>query len=73
LGNFSNKENEVLNALVSDCINFGLSEKESLTYIKTRLGREISADAYYRRKKNIDSGNYANEWMSYFFKDWFCS
>ena len=68
MGNFTNKENEILNALVSDCINYGLSEKEALTYIKTRLGREISADAYYRRKKNINSGDYANEWINYFSK-----
>ena len=33
--------------LVADCVNYGFSEKEALTYIKTRLGREISADAYY--------------------------
>jgi hypothetical protein len=68
LGNFSNKENEVLTALVADTINFGLSEKEALSYIKARLGRQISADAYYRRKKMVDSGNYASEWLNYFTK-----
>ena len=66
MGSFTNKENKILNSLVADCINYSLSEKEALSYIKTRLDREISPDAYYRRKKNIDSGNYANEWMSYF-------
>ena len=68
MGSFTNKENEVLIALISDTINYGLSEKEALTYIKTRLGREISADAYYRRKKSINSGEYANEWINYFSK-----
>jgi hypothetical protein len=53
---------------VSDCINYGLSEKEALTYIKSRIGREISSDAYYRRKKNINSGEYAKEWINYFSK-----
>ncbi len=67
-GSFTNKENEILNPLVSDCINYGLSEKESLSYIKARLGKEISADAYYRRKKQVDSGKYAKEWLSYFSK-----
>lgn len=67
-GSFTNKENEILNALVSDCINYGLSEKESLSYIKTRLGKEISSDTYYRRKKQVDSGFYAKEWLSYFTK-----
>ena len=68
MGNFTNKENEILNALVSDCINYGLSENEALTFIKTRLDREISSDAYYRRKKSIDSGDYAKEWINYFSK-----
>jgi len=66
LGNFTNKENEILNSLVSDCINYGFTEKEALTYIKSRLGREISSDAYYRRKKSINSGEYANEWINQF-------
>jgi hypothetical protein len=66
-GSFKTKENEILKALVADCINYGFSEKEALSYIKARLGgKEISADAYYRRKKNIDSGNYAKEWLNYF-------
>jgi hypothetical protein len=68
MGSFTNKENELLNVLVSDCVNYGLSENEALVYIKTRLGREISADAYYRRKKSINSGEYANEWINYFSK-----
>jgi hypothetical protein len=68
MGSFTNKENELLNVLVSDCVNYGLSENEALIYIKTRLGREISADAYYRRKKLVDSGAHANEWINYFSK-----
>ena len=53
---------------MSDCINYGLSEKEALTYIKSRIGREISSNAYYRRKKNINSSEYAKEWINYFSK-----
>jgi hypothetical protein len=68
LSNFTNKENEVLTALVADCINYGFTEKEALSYIKARLGREISPDAYYRRKKHVDSGDYASEWLNYFTK-----
>jgi len=68
LGNFKANENEILNSLVADCINFGLNEKESLSYIKSRFGKEISAETYYRRKKSINSGNYANEWINYFSK-----
>lgn len=65
---FKRYENDILNGLVSDCINYGLREKEALAYIKSRFGKEISARVYYRRKKNIDSGNYANEWVNYFSK-----
>ena len=69
MGSFKANENEIINSLVSDCVNYGFSEKEALSYIKTRLGgKEISAETYYRRKKNIDSGNYANEWLNYFTK-----
>lgn len=66
MGSFTDKENKILVALVSDCVNYGFSESEALTYIKARLGREISADAYYRGKKQVDSGHYAKEWLNYF-------
>lgn len=55
-------------ALVADTVNYDLSEKESLTYIKARFGKEISTFAYYSRKRKIDSGSYANEWLNYFSK-----
>jgi len=71
LGNFTKREKEILTALVSDCINYGFTEKESLTYIKDRLGKEISKDAYYRRKKIVDSGRYAKEYLSYFTRSGF--
>jgi hypothetical protein len=68
LGSFKANENEILNALVSDTVNYGLNERESLAYIKARLGREISAETYYRRKKMVDSGDYASDWLNYFTK-----
>jgi hypothetical protein len=66
LGNFTDKENQILMPLVADCVNYGFSEKEALSYIKARLGREISTHAYYIRKKLVDSGHYAKEWLSYY-------
>lgn len=63
---FTKREEQVLMPLVADCVNFGLSEKEALNYIKIRLGREIAKDAYYRRKKKVDAGKYATEWLNYF-------
>jgi hypothetical protein len=69
LGNFKANENEILTALVSDCVNYGFTEREALSYIKVRLGgKEISAETYYRRKKQVDSGEYAQTWLNYFTK-----
>jgi len=66
LGNFKANENEIINSLVADCVNYGFTEKEALIYIKSRLNREISKETYYRRKKSINSGQYANEWINQF-------
>ncbi len=66
MGNFTQKEKQVLMPLVADTVNYGFTEKEALAYIKARLGRPISPHTYYRRKKEVDSGEYANQWMSYF-------
>ncbi|MET0786453.1 MAG: hypothetical protein ABWY25_07100 [Paenisporosarcina sp.] len=65
-GSFKNRESQILMPLVADCVNYGLSEPEALAYIKTRLGRTISPGTYYNRKKKVDSGEYANQWMSYY-------
>lgn len=67
-GSFKAKENQVLMPLIADCVNFGFNEREALTYIKARFGKEISAETYYRRKREVDSGEYAKEWLSYFTK-----
>ena len=68
MGSFKQKDQEALKQLVSDCVNYGFSEKESLTYIKSRFGREISPGVYYKYKKYIDSGEHANDWLNYFTK-----
>jgi hypothetical protein len=54
--------------LVSDCVNYVFSEEEALAYIKARLGRQISTDAYYKRKRLVDSGMYTKEWMCHYSK-----
>jgi len=63
---FKNGEREALQALVSDCINYGFTENESLKYIKARFNRDISERTYYKIKKNIEEGDYANEWLNYY-------
>jgi len=68
LGQFTARENQLLLPIVADCVNFGFTEKEALAYIKSRFGKEISTKAYYDRKKKVDSGEYAKEWLSYFTK-----
>ena len=66
MGNFTEQENKILLALVADTVNYGLSENESLSYIKKRFGKEISSNAYYSRKRKVDSGDYAQTWLNYF-------
>jgi hypothetical protein len=66
LGNFTEQQNKILMALIADTVNYGLSEKESLSYVKARFGKEISSNAYYNRKRKVDSGYYANEWLNFF-------
>lgn len=68
MGKFTAQENKILTALVADTVNYSLSEKESLEYIKARFGKEISSNAYYSRKRKVDSGSYANEWLNFFSK-----
>ncbi len=66
MGNLTDKENQILKPLVADCVNYRFNEKEALAYIRATLGREISSDVYYNRKKTVDSGEYAKEWLSYY-------
>jgi hypothetical protein len=66
VGNFTDKENQILMPLVADCVKYGFTEKEALAYIKARLGRDISPNAYYMHKRKVDGGHYAKEWLNYF-------
>jgi hypothetical protein len=68
LGNFTEQKNKILIALVADTVNYSLSEKKSLEYIKVRFGKAISRNAYYSRKRKVDSGSYATEWLNFFSK-----
>lgn len=67
-GKFKAHETKVLNPLVADCVYLELSERDALKYIEVRLGRKISKDAYYKRKKLVDTGEYARDWMNQFTK-----
>lgn len=67
-GSFKAREIEALKTLVSDCVNYGLTERQALAYIKARLGKDISKKTYYQRKKEVDTGKSANEWLNFFTK-----
>jgi hypothetical protein len=68
---FSDKDNKALTILVEDCILYGFSEKESMEYINKRFGKAISLSVYYTRKRNIEAGKQADQWLTYFTKTGF--
>ena len=41
-------------------------KKNLFLILKARFGKEISSNAYYNRKRKVDSGFYANEWLNFF-------
>ena len=67
----SDKDNKALTILIEDTILYGFSEKESMEYINTRFGKKISTSFYYSRKKKIEVGKQADQWLTYFTKTGF--
>ena len=65
---FSDKDNKALTVLIEDCLLYGFSEKESMEYIGKRFGKPISLSVYYTRKRNIEAGKQADQWLTYFTK-----
>lgn len=64
--NMTQKKKPQLYQLVWDCEQYGLSEDESLVYIKHRYDKKIGRRQFYRYKKEIDSGEYTLQWLSDF-------
>lgn len=60
------KDNRFLNSLVQDCITHGLSEAESLEYVKVRYGKPISRASFIRRKSYITSDRSTDIWLNHF-------
>lgn len=71
MGSFTKRGKEILMTFVSDCMNYGFTEKETLSYIKARLGKEISKDVYYRRKRLLTLVVMLRNIL--FYKNWICS
>jgi histone H3/H4 len=65
---FSDKDNKALTILVEDCLLYGFTERESMEYINKRFGKQISLSVYYTRKRNIEAGKQADQWLTYFTK-----
>ena len=61
-------ERHHLQQLVLDCDTYRLSEKESLEYIKTKFGKQISVRQYYRIKQKIHSEGTIKSWFDKFTK-----
>ena len=68
---FSEKDNKALTILIEDCLLYGFTEKESMEYINTRFGKEISTSFFYKRKKKVEAGKQADQWLTYFTKTGF--
>jgi hypothetical protein len=60
MGRVSNRDVNMLDQLVRDCISYGLSENESLEYIEKRSGgMKISRSNLYNRKGRISKNEKA--------------
>ena len=55
-----------LNSLIQDSITYRLTINESLAYIKSRLGKEISEPCYKKRKAKVLSDESTNLWLNHF-------
>ena len=59
-------QSRFLDNLVSDCITFGLKEKEALEYIKVKFGKEIKPRSYETRKSKLLSEDSMQLWLDHF-------
>ena len=65
---FNGRERKVLKQLISDCDLYGLSEADSLEYVKVRYGRPISRSYYYKVKNLLNSDTFVDKWFNHFCK-----
>jgi len=59
-------QSRFLDELVSDCITFGLKEREALEYIKVKFGEEIKPRSYQTRKSKLLSEDSMQLWLDHF-------
>jgi hypothetical protein len=68
VGRVTGRDQEVINQLIVDCNMYNLNEKESLEYIKQRLGKEISGRTYRRYCKHIGNDEATQNWINQYTK-----
>lgn len=59
-------ESRFLDELVSDCITYGLKEKEALKYVEVKFGQEIKSRSYEMRKSKLLSEGSMQIWLNHF-------
>lgn len=62
------RERTAIKNLVLDCDLYGLSELDSLEYIRQRYGKAISRSYYYKVKNSINSDPFVDRWFNHFCK-----
>ena len=65
---FKDRERNMVRQLIIDCDLYGLSEVDSLEYIKERYGKPISRSYYYKVKNLINSDHFVDKWFNHFCK-----
>ena len=68
MGRVTCKDQKAINQLIADCDMYSLNEKESLEYIKQRLGRPISGRTYRRYKTNLNNDEMTQTWIDQYAK-----
>jgi hypothetical protein len=51
--NVSPSDSAAIDRAIEDCIHYSLSTKESLQYIKKKIGHSISERAFFKAKKRV--------------------
>jgi hypothetical protein len=68
MGRVTGRDQEIISKLVVDCNIYSLNERESLEYIKQRLGRSISGRTYRRYKTNLNYDEMTQAWINQYTK-----
>jgi hypothetical protein len=68
MGSVTGRDQQVINQLIVDCNIYSLNEKESLQYIRQRLGRSISGRTYRRYRQALNNDEITQSWINQYAK-----